>query len=506
MEKQPANAVASMAIRHAAVILLSIIYLFGVGRFAAYTPLGFDEIFTHTIARFDGPVTIIQALLEKADNHPPLDYLIRHASMQLLGNSEFALRLPSLIAVLSGALCLYVFILRRGSRLPALIAFAFLLSTMALRFASIGRGYALMLASMCFSLLAWQLATEKATKLRVALLLISLSIGPFSHFYGVLNYAPIMAGEAWRSWRRKKVSWPIVIAVVGSLASLSILLPFIVNASNFSGTFWTTYGFATPFGYYRVLLGWSILSLVAGLAACALLLALRPAPTVAGPAHQGLQDHEAVAAVTLCSVPFITFAMAELITHALTERYTLITLIGLALVIAVLISQAERRRRDVALVFTICTGLWTAAVLANQGFSVSENARTDSVNNLASIDAAGAPVVISNSHDFLVTQFYLPAGLRRNVFYLSDSASALKYMGFDTDERAFANLGRFASLNIAEFCKFIRNHNRFILIGGDPNWLIPRLLDDGAVLTVRPAKKIKRAVYDVQYGRNGSCR
>lgn len=244
-----------MPIRHSPVVLLSMLFLYGTGSSAAKEPLWFDEIFTYTVARFDSPLAIVRALLEKVDVHPPLDYLVRHIFITWLGGSEFVFRLPSLIAVWAAALCLYVFVLRRSSVVPALVAFSFLLSTTALRYAYEGRSYAFLLASMCLALLAWQFATEKASKIRLCLLIISLCIGPFSHYYGVLNYAPIVAGEAWRSYERQKISWPIVFAVLLSLVLLVLLVPFVINASENAGTFWTKFGPSTPFRLYGRLMG-----------------------------------------------------------------------------------------------------------------------------------------------------------------------------------------------------------------------------------------------------------
>ncbi len=499
------NPVLRAAFRHTPIILLSLVFFYGTGRHAAHAPLGFDEIFTYTIARFDSPLVIINALLDKADNHPPLDYLIRHFSMRFLGDSEFAFRFPSIVAVLVGALCLYAFILRRCSLLPAVFAFAFPLSTMVLAYAYVGRGYAFLFASICCSLVAWQLATEKPTKVRLMLLVLSLSLGPFSHFYGVMNYAPIAAGEAWRSWRRGKLCWPIIIAMIVSLASLFVLLPFVLNASSFSGAFWTTYSPATPFSHYMKLLGWSVPALVAGLAACSLLLVLRPNTTSPSAPQKNLEDHEVIASLTLCAVPFFAFAIAVLVTNALTSRYTLITVVGLTFLFATLISHAAWWRRDMALAFAVCASLWTSAWLINIGIDASANSRAVSAKKFVLIDTADTPVVIANTHDFLVTQFYLPAASRQKVVYLSDSSAAKKYLGFDTDERAFRNLKRFVPLNIVNFCDFAEKHRYFVVIANDRNWLVPQLLDKAAVVTRRPVKHIKGSVYDIDLGESARC-
>ena len=66
------------------------------GLCAHWKPFGSDELFTFEIARLPGFGDVWRALLDGADFHPPLDFLIRHASMKLLGESELAFRLPSI--------------------------------------------------------------------------------------------------------------------------------------------------------------------------------------------------------------------------------------------------------------------------------------------------------------------------------------------------------------------------------------------------------------------------
>ena len=482
-------------VRHAPVLLLSIIYLFAITTRATNRPLWFDEIFTHTIANFDGPLAIVRSLLHGADIHPPLDYLIRHYSMALFGSSELALRLPSIAAVLGGAICIYIFVLRRCSVLPALAAFAFFLSTMALRYAYEGRGYALMLASMCASLLAWQFATEKPSLGRLAILALCLAIGPFSHYYGALNYAPIIAGEAWRTWGRRKVCWPIVAAIGLSMTFLGLLAPFALNASVYSATFWTKFGPSTSANMFGVLLRPAVPALIGILIISSTLVALRLKSKPAAAQPGGLAGHEVLAGVALCLVPFMIHALAVLVTGAITIRYAVTTVIGPALLLAYLTHLAGSWRRDIAIAIAACSGVWVAAYLVNHVIQLPQRPEPIAARTIAFIDNAETPVVMADAREFIVAHFYLSESRRRKVHYPTDTKSALKYLGFDNDERSFKDLKRFAPLNIAELCQFTARHKTFLVLGGKVNWLIPKLVDGGATLTLLSTGRNIDSVY-----------
>ena len=77
-------------------ILWIVALLLRIPRF--FTPFWYDETFTGVMARLPLDKFVIAL---KGDVHPPLHYLIAMASRFLLGDSDFALRFPSLIAGLA---------------------------------------------------------------------------------------------------------------------------------------------------------------------------------------------------------------------------------------------------------------------------------------------------------------------------------------------------------------------------------------------------------------------
>ena len=55
---------------------------------AAHRHLWFDELFTFYVSRLETPLIVLHALLDKAEELPPVDFLLRNISMQLFGESH----------------------------------------------------------------------------------------------------------------------------------------------------------------------------------------------------------------------------------------------------------------------------------------------------------------------------------------------------------------------------------------------------------------------------------
>lgn len=492
-------------LRHAPVVFLSALYLLAIMTAAARRPLWFDEILSYDVAKLGGPGTIIDALLAKAENHPPLDYIARHFSMSLFGGSELAFRLPSIIAMLIAALCLYLIVLRRTSVLPALVAFTFPFVTMGLRYCYEGRPYAFLFASMCLAFLAWQLVTEKPSLPRLAFLTLCLVLGPFSHYYGVLNYVPIAAGEAWRSWERRRIAWPVVACFAVSLASLALLVPFAIHASEYAGHFWTKLSPSMLIYAYLELFKGLIPALVAALVIYAAFLVFPSAAPPAGPEPTAIPGREVVAAIVLLLLPFWTYLLAFFVTKAFTGKYVLNAIIGAALLSGYLVHQASRWRRGFVLLVVLSFGLWTVASLGFVARTVPGRIRADARDDGRLVTQTTLPLVVS-SHRFLQDYFYLPATLQSRIYYIADSKLALEYLGQDTDERTLRRLKQFEPINVTDLCSFTKEYQKFLLIpdtSGDP--IVRKFIADQADIALDPAGTPKDMVLSITLKGPSGC-
>ena len=84
---------------------------------AAMSPFWFDELVTFYVSRLGSPVEIWAAMEQAADPQPPLGYLLAACFQHLLGETELATRLPSLVAF---PIATYVFFVWIAERIGAL--------------------------------------------------------------------------------------------------------------------------------------------------------------------------------------------------------------------------------------------------------------------------------------------------------------------------------------------------------------------------------------------------
>ena len=80
---------------------------------ARWRPLWYDELFTLYVASETSVGATVSALLAGADTNPPLDYVLRHLSLALFGESPAAFRWPSALAFIAGLLAIFAYVRRR---------------------------------------------------------------------------------------------------------------------------------------------------------------------------------------------------------------------------------------------------------------------------------------------------------------------------------------------------------------------------------------------------------
>ena len=112
---------------------------------AVRRPLWYDELFSFYVASLPTAGAVLRALVDGAEIWPPLDFLVRHASMAAFGADAWGLRLPSIVAMAGFMVSLAAFARRRMSRAAAATVFVLPLATFALGYATEARGYMLLL-------------------------------------------------------------------------------------------------------------------------------------------------------------------------------------------------------------------------------------------------------------------------------------------------------------------------------------------------------------------------
>ncbi|HEX9206749.1 MAG TPA: glycosyltransferase family 39 protein [Steroidobacteraceae bacterium] len=451
---------------------------------ARWRPLWYDELFTLYVASEPTARDTIRALLAGADTNPPIDYLLRHASLAVLGPSPEAFRWPSAVAFVAGLFAIYGFVRRRAPFFASAAAFLLPISTAAVFFAYEGRAYALLFASAPLALWAWQRAVDRpAAPLRLATLLAALCLGPYSHYYGVLNFVPVAAGEAWRCYERRRVDWSIVATIAAACLATTGLLVFARAALAMKGAFWAS-GFKAGdlLDYYSGFLGYggALVAVLLGVAVLLAWLGRRRSPRREPPA---IPTHEVVAACVLALTPFSAFALAELVTGALTTKYTIALVPGVAIIAGFLLAPAETwMRGPVAVVAAVLA----AFGIGHHAFSALSYRGIDPVPRELSrfLQDSSLAIAFDSPQQYLEFVHYEPRQMSGRLFYALDPVTALGVRSFNNDEIALRGLRRIRPLNVVGYHEFIEQHREFIVVYTTAFWpgLVKALRRDGYCL------------------------
>ena len=453
---------------------------------ARWQPLWYDELFTLYVASETSLGATLRALLAGADTNPPIDYVLRHASLALLGDSAMAFRWPSALAFVGGLFAIYAFVRRRTGFVAAAAAFALPVLSVATYFSHEGRAYALLFASAPVALWAWQRATERERPAaRLLTLFLALCLGPYSHYFGVLNFVPIAVGEGWRSYRQRALDAGIVGTVAAACIAALGLLVFARSATTMKQGFWASgYRAADIPGYYTGLLGWAGWAWVAALAvaACLVVIGRRRRPEAAPSAR--LPQHEIVAACVLALTPVSAFVLAGLFTGALTAKYAIAFVPGVAILFGYLLSVIEGWQRPAALL-----ALGVVTLLGIGRFTADALAYRDDVPlplRLGALLPQGStlPIAFDSPHLFLETVHYQPQFADGRFQYPMDAATALAVRGFNNDEIALRGLTTIKPLNVVDYRDFLLHNREFLVVFSRDFWpgLVAALKRDGYCL------------------------
>ncbi len=180
--------------------------------------LWIDEAHTAAVAR----MPVLELLKTVAlDNHPPLSFLVERGALLLLGDSEAALRLPSLLfgtltIVAAGAVAKRLF----GETAGLIVALITALSPFQLHYSQEARSYELLALLTACSFLSLIRFAERPTAKRAATYTAATVLLLYTHYYGffavaaqnVLFFAGVAAGA--RGYRRGVATWLLVQGTV----------------------------------------------------------------------------------------------------------------------------------------------------------------------------------------------------------------------------------------------------------------------------------------------------
>ena len=136
---------------------------------------------------------------------PPTFHILSRMFLRVFGVNPLALRLPEILGVGVMSLCLFVIVSRRSSAVYGLVAMVLPARHARLYYATEARPYGLVLGCAALSL-CWQSVADDRRRLSLSLgLTASLAAALASHYYAVLIFVPLAAGEVARTIVRRRL-------------------------------------------------------------------------------------------------------------------------------------------------------------------------------------------------------------------------------------------------------------------------------------------------------------
>jgi 4-amino-4-deoxy-L-arabinose transferase-like glycosyltransferase len=499
-------------------LTLAVFVVFAVYR-ACVTPLWFDELFTLFIARLSSLDTFLRAM--PVDNQPPLGDLLTHIALRLFGQGALAVRLPELLAYAAAGLVTYRIVRRRGTAVQALFGMALLLGANVNKIQAItARPYELMLLMTAIVFACWQIAAERERGRLLPLFGVALGIagGVLTHHFAIIQIGVLLAaGEAMRLGQRRRLDWPMLVAVAVGLLPLLWTVEIMRQSRMLLGepilhsaVFWARPGFAS-LKSYQVMVALPLLWIFLGFA---LLLWMvkdeaagegsgeMPAERTAGakaqldssassarlkscPVTEPRHEWAAVIALTLL-VPVQTVITAFATNYYL-PRYAIGTSLGMALVFAWALPRLGRLRNVGQTVLALSTACFVVSVAVT--LLIAQIRRPiwrpqlagQAESPLLAEAPVGLPIVVANGLDYAPEWWYAPATLQPRLVYLYDVA----YAEQKRDPLAELSLSEgqfYIPMSVQPYAPFLAAHPHFLLLAaGNARllWLPERLADEG---------------------------
>src|SRR5215469_9478834 len=176
-------------------------------------------------------------------------------SLKLFGVNHWALRQPEILGVGVMSLCLFVVVSRRSSAVYGLVAMVLPVVTHAFYYATEARSYGLVLGFAALSLLCWQsVGDERRRLLSLVGLTASLGAALASHYYAVLIFFPLAAGEGVRTIGRRRLDPWVWLTFAMATIPLWVFMPLIQSGRALSATFWAKPRWFAMVSFYQSLL------------------------------------------------------------------------------------------------------------------------------------------------------------------------------------------------------------------------------------------------------------
>ena len=462
------------------IAALTVAFLAHVVPFARSKPFWHDEIYTILLSRLPSLADTWKASVQGVDLSPPLNLWLTRAVHLVAPVGPVSTRIPALVGFYVAMLIVFAVLRRRAGSATAVTGSLLLFFTAGFRYAAEARPYGVMMGLAALALYAWmEAAAGRRRAVHVPLLFAALAASLWNHYFGVLAFAPIVAGEVARLARHRRLDAPVAIAVGLAVAAAVPLTALLQTAAAHRSTYWARPpAFSFALESYRFLLA---PLLDPTFAAVALVVILTTIVRVGDrePARS-VPSHEAAALIAAALIPVLAVAAAGAAGIPIVPRYLLSAVPALCIALPLTLWRANRRQTGVEL--AACTCL---VVLAVTGPMRPDRPRfrdplAQRVLFLESLRTP-SPTVVSGTIEFLQFWYYASPDVKNRMRHLSDPAAALERSGSDTIDRGYVALAQWAPLPVESFADFVEAHPSFRIYETESGALSSRLEKRAAI-------------------------
>jgi len=436
------------------------------------------------VARQPHFTTIWSVLKTGADNHPPMDYWLRHLSMSLFGSSPLAFRLPSLVAIWITAILLFLLFCHRV--LPVYGASAALLMLLACgqTLAVNDRGYALLLGCFASALYAWdQFEARPSSIWYPGLFALSLILAVYSHYYGVLFFVAFGLAAVVRSLLQRRLWIQPFLLLGGAALACGPLWALAKTASQYRANFWTPVDLNAALDFYANLLSPVAPALV--FMGVLLGMALLQSPADEWSRRLALSRDSILAIGVFACLPAPLFIVARLVTGAFAPRYVYEAGVAFCVLLVVLAANLPLTSRWRAVIFLGVPMVFLTIATLRLARALTFTYREDFVTALVQLqETSEFPVVLGDDGLFVELAYSHPGALK-NCYFLYDVVPDRR----TNVDLAVRGLQQVMPLQAQTYDSMKAAHPTFVFIG---TWgpLLARAVADGGTVHYRPSATV----------------
>ena len=498
-----------------AFAMLTLLYLIVVLSLSHLKLLWLDELITLHIAKLNSASAMWNALARGADPNPPVLYFLVHWSRAILGDHEWAYRLPAAIGYWIGLGSLFAY-LRRLLPVTWALGGAVLSMTMAaFDYSYESRSYGLFYGLAMLASFAWTLATDaggtRASRwFGLAMMTVALAAGISTNYFAVLAFFPVTAAEIVRTYMRARAErngmrgiWRAIdlriwIAMAIAAAPLIAYRGLIAHSiAEFAPYSWNRVSIWQAIDSYTEMVEivlYPILALF--LFAIGMWLVSRQMEmlcrtcranavpgwieAVAGRPWQRLPIGWDAAAMVFClmAYPFIGYAVASVRGGMLSPRFVIPVCFGFAIAAALVAYSIFGGMRRAGLVFLGFVLAWFVCRESYVGYWYEEQKQCfykviDRLPQAEAYQPSGAPIVIPDPLLVLTFSHYAPPSEAKRVVLPVDFPAVRAYRHDDSpEENLWAGRGYLYEMPIEPLADLVESTSDYLIIASDGNWML----------------------------------